>query len=130
MAERADTTIVNDLMKCAISMNAFNTEQDLNLKLSHLQQINKEYSSLFNRLGSEDISIDDLEVAAPQAKDGLANEVQRRSDLRLDDMGIEQLVQSSKNKVDQILNYLRQGRSIEININLNFNRPEVEEPGE
>ena len=127
MAERTDPTIVNDLMKCAISMSAFNTEGDLNMKLSHLQQINKEYNSLFNRLGSNDISIDDLEMAVPSAKEGLSEEVQRRGDLRLDDMGKEQLVQSSKDKVGQLVNFLRQERIMDINIVLNFNRPEAEE---
>jgi len=130
MAERADPTITNDLMKCAISMNAFNTERDLNIKLSHLQQINKEYNSLSNRLESEDISISDLELAAPVAKEGLSEEVQRRGDLRLDEAGKEQLVQSSKGKVDQLLNFLRQGRTMDINITLDFKRPEAEEPGQ
>jgi hypothetical protein len=130
MAEKVDQTLVNDLMKCAISMSAFNTERDLNMKLSHLQQINKEYNSLHNKLESEDITLADLEMAAPVAKDGLANEVQRRSDLHKDEAEAEQLVMSSKSAVIQILNFLKQDRTMEVNINLNFNRPEPEETGE
>jgi hypothetical protein len=132
MAEKVDQTLVNDLMKCAISMSAFDTEHDLNMKLSHLQQINKEYTSLVNKLGSESISISDVELAAPVAKEGLGDEIQRRGDLQLDETGREQLNQSSKGKVGQILNFLQQERTMEININLTFTRPEVEalEPSE
>jgi hypothetical protein len=132
MAEEVDQTLVNNLMICAISMSAFDTEHGLNIKLSHLQQINKEYTSLFNRLGSESISISEVELAAPVAKDGLGDEIQRRSDLQLDETGEEQLVQSSKGKVDQILNFLRQERTMHINISIDFKKPEVEagEPSE
>lgn len=119
-------------MKCAISMSAFDTERDLNMRLSHLQQINKEYTSLVNKLGSESISISDVELAAPVAKEGLGDEIQRRGDLQLDETGREQLNQSSKGKVGQILNFLQQERTMEININLTFTRPEPEalEPSE
>ena len=127
MAEKVDKDLVDDLMKCAISMSAFNTERDLNMKLSHLQQINKEYNSLHNKLESEDITLADLEMAAPSAKDGLADEVQRRSDLHKDEAEAEQLVMSSKSAVGQILNFLKQERTMEVNISLNFNRPEPEE---
>lgn len=132
MAEKVDQTLVNDLMKCAISMSAFDTERDLNMRLSHLQQINKEYTSLVNKLGSESISISDVELAAPVAKEGLGDEIQRRGDLQLDETGREQLNQSSKGKVGQILNFLQQERTMEININLTFTRPEPEalEPSE
>ena len=130
MAEKVDKDLVDDLMKCAISMSAFNTEDDLNMKLSHLQQINKEYNSLHNKLGSEDINLNDLEMAAPVAKEGLAKEVQRRSDLHRTDAEAEQLVMSSTSAVGQIMNFLKQDRTIEINISLNFNRPEPEETGE
>ncbi len=126
MAEKVDQTLVNDLMKCAISMSAFDTERDLNMRLSHLQQINKEYNSLSNKLESESITMGELEMAAPVAKNGLEEEVQRRSDLQLDDVGREQLVMSSKSKVGQIVNFLQQDRSMEVNISLNFNRPEPE----
>ena len=130
MAEKVDQTLVNDLMKCAISMSAFDTERDLNMRLSHLQQINKEYNSLANKLGSESITMGDLEMAAPVAKNGLEEEVQRRSDLQLDDAGREQLVLSSKSKVGQIVNFLKQDRDMEVQINLAFNRPELEGTGE
>ena len=130
MAEKVDQTLVNDLMKCAISMSAFDTEHDLNMRLSHLQQINKEYNSFVNKLGSESITVNDLEMAAPVAKAGLDGEIQRRSDLQLDDTGREQLAQSSKGKVGQIVNFLQQDRTMEINISLNFNRPEPEGPEE
>ncbi len=130
MAEKVDQTLVNDLMKCAISMSAFDTEHDLNMKLSHLQQINKLYNSMVNKLGSESISIGDLEMAESVAKEGLGEEVQRRGDLQLDEAGREQLVQSSKGKVGQILNFLRQDRTLEIGINLEFRRPEPEEAEE
>ena len=130
MAEKVDQTLVNDLMKCAISMSAFDTERDLNMRLSHLQQINKEYNSLANKLGSESITMGDLEMAAPVAKNGLEEEVQRRSDLQLDDAGREQLVMSSKSKVGQIVNFLKQDRDMEVQINLAFNRPEPEGTGE
>ena len=126
MAEKVDQTLVNDLMKCAISMSAFDTEHDLNMRLSHLQQINKEYNSFVNKLGSESITVNDLEMAAPEAKSGLDVEIQRRSDLQLDDTGREQLARSSKGKVGQIVNFLQQDRTMEINISLNFNRPEPE----
>ncbi len=130
MAEKVDQTLVNDLMKCAISMSAYDTEHDLNMRLSHLQQINKEYNSLSNKLESESINMGELEMAAPVAKNGLEEEVQRRSDLQLDDTGREQLVMSSKSKVGQIVNFLQQGRDMEVNISVNFNRPEPEETGE
>ncbi len=68
----------------------------------HLEQVNKEFNSLANRLGSEDISIGDPEVAPPQAKDGLSEEVQRQGDLRLDETGVEQQVQLTKGRVDQL----------------------------
>ena len=130
MAEKVDQTLVNDLMKCAISMSAFDTERDLNMRLSHLQQINKEYNSLANKLDSESITMGELEMAAPVAKNGLEEEVQRRSDLQLDETGRDQLVMSSKSKVGQIVNFLQQDRSMEVNISVNFNRPEPEEPEE
>jgi hypothetical protein len=130
VAEKVDQTLVNDLMKCAISMSAFDTERDLNMRLSHLQQINKEYNSLSNKLDSESILMNELEMAAPVAKAGLDAEVQRRSDLNLDDTGREQLVMSSKSKVGQIVNFLQQDRTMEINISLNFNKPEPKEPEE
>ncbi len=127
MAEKVDQDLVDDLMKCAISMSAFNTEDDLNMRLSHLQQINKEYNSLHNKLESEDITLTDLEMAAPVAKDGLEKEVQRRSDLHRNEAEAEQLVMSSKSAVGQILNFLKQDRTMEVNISLNFNRPEPEQ---
>ncbi|NIP33638.1 MAG: hypothetical protein GWN39_01725 [Thermoplasmata archaeon] len=111
-------------------MSAYDTEHDLNMRLSHLQQINKEYNSLSNKLESESINMGELEMAAPVAKNGLEEEVQRRSDLQLDDTGREQLVMSSKSKVGQIVNFLQQGRDMEVNISVNFNRPEPEETGE
>jgi hypothetical protein len=130
LAEKVDQTLVNDLMKCAISMSAFNTEDDLNMRLSHLQSINKEYNSLHNKLESEDITLAELEMAAPVAKDGLAKEVQRRSDLHRTEEEADQLVMSSTSAVGQILNFLKQDRTMEVNISLNFNRPESEGTGE
>ena len=127
LAEKADQTLVNDLMKCAISMSAFDSERDLNMRLSHLQQINKEYNSLHHKLGSEDITLAELEMAAPVAKEGLANEVQRRSDLHRTEAEAEQRVMSSTSAVGQILNFLKQDRTMEVNISLAFNRPEPEE---
>ncbi|UCC94039.1 MAG: hypothetical protein JSW25_05100, partial [Thermoplasmata archaeon] len=94
------------------------------------QQINKEYNSLANKLDSESITLGELEMAAPVAKNGMEEEVLRRSDLQLDDTGREQLVMSSKSKVGQIVNFLQQDRDMEVNISLNFNKPEPVEPEE
>ena len=127
MADKVDQDLVDDLMKCAVSISAFNTEDDLNMKLSLLQQINKEYNSLHNKLESEDITPGELDMAAPVAKDGLAKEVQRRSDLQMNDEEVEQLLRSSKSAVGQILDFLKQDRTLEIKIGLNFNMPEHEE---
>jgi len=128
MAEKVDKDLVDDLMKCAISMSAFNTEDDLNMRMSHLQQINKEYNSLVHKLDSEDITLGELELAAPVAAESLMKELERRSDLQLDDAGLERMVQSSKGTLGQVMNFLRQGRTIEITISLKFNRPEPEVP--
>jgi hypothetical protein len=128
MAEKVDKDLVDDLMKCAISMSAFNTEDDLNMRMSHLQQINKEYNSLVHKLDSEDITLGELELAAPVAAEGLRKELERRSDLQLDDAGLDRMVQSSKGTLGQVMNFLRQGRTIEIGISLKFNRPEPEGP--
>ncbi len=115
--------VVDNLVGCAISLSAIPSVTDLNTKLALLQQINKEYHALMNKMDSGSVSINDLDVAAPAAKEKLPAEFQRRGDFGLNLELFERLSQASPSKVDQIINYLKQKRTIEITASLTFKEP-------
>jgi len=99
---------------------------DLNRKLALLQQINKEYGALINKLESENISTNDLDIAAPVAKEKVSSEVQRREAFGLDAEAAERLRKMCPSKVDQIINFLKQKRELEIITSFSFKEPPKE----
>jgi len=126
MSKEPKPHVVENLVDCAVSLSAFNIVTDLNTKLALLQQINKEYHSLAHKLEDRNISVNDLEIAAPAAKEKLPSELKRRDDFGLDEEAAETLSKTSPSKVDQIINFLKQKRIMEINISLAFKEPKVQ----
>lgn len=122
MSEKAKEDVVDDLVGCALSLSAFPIIKDLNTKLSLLQAVNKEYHALANKLESGNISDADLNIAAPVAKEKLPSKIERRTDLDLDKS--KKLAQTCPSKVDELVNFLKQKRILEINMSLNFKEPE------
>lgn len=118
--------VVYNLVGCAVSLSAFYIVTDLNTKLALLQHINKEYHSLAHKLEDGNISTSDLDLAAPAAKEKISSEIQRRDDFGLDAEAVEKLSKSSPSKVDQIINFLKQKRVMEIHTSLSFKEPKVE----
>ena len=118
--------VVDNLMGCAASLCAFNMVTDLNRKLALLQQINKEYGALVNKLESENISVSDLDIAAPVAKEKVSTEIQRREAFGLDTEAAERLQKMCPSKVDQIINFLKQKRALEIITSFSFKEPPKE----
>jgi spore coat polysaccharide biosynthesis protein SpsF (cytidylyltransferase family) len=123
MPEQAIDHVVDNLVSCAISLSAYNMVTDLNIKLSLIQQINKEYNALANKLINENISQHDLDVAAPVAKEKVTSEIQRRDDFGLHSEAMEKLAKSAPSRVDQIINFLKQNRNLEIHATLSFKEP-------
>jgi hypothetical protein len=120
MSEKAKEDVVDDLVKCALSLCAFPIVTDLNIKLSLLQAVNKEYHALANKLESGNISDAELNIAAPVAKEKLPSKIERRTDLDLDLDKSKKLAQLCPSKVDELVNYLKQKRILEINMSMNF----------
>jgi hypothetical protein len=118
--------VVDNLMGCAASLCAYNLVTDLNRKLALLQQINKEYGALTHKLESESISLNDLDIAAPVAKEKVASEVHRRDDFGLDAEAAERLHKMCPSKVDQVINFLKQKRNLEIMMSFSFKEPPKE----
>ncbi len=118
--------VVDNLMGCAASLCAYSLVSDLNKKLALLQQINKEYGALTNKLESENITLNDLDIAAPVAKEKVASEIQRRDDFGLDAEAAERLRKMCPSKVDQIINFLKQNREFEIVMSFSFKEPPKE----
>ena len=118
--------VVDNLMGCAASLCAYNMVTDLNRKLALLQQINKEYGALTNKLDSESISLNDLDVAAPVAKEKVTAEIQRRDAFGLDAEAAERLQKMCPSKVDQVINFLKQKRNLEIIMSFSFKEPPKE----
>lgn len=118
--------VVDNLMGCAASLCAYNMVTDLNKKLALLQQINKEYGALTNKLESENITLTDLDIAAPVAKEKVSSEVQRREAFGLDAEAAERLRKMCPSKVDQVINFLKQKRSLEIITSFSFKEPPKE----
>jgi hypothetical protein len=112
--------VVENLVTCAVSFCAFDLVTDLNTRLALLQQVNKEYGALSNKLGSGDISEADLDVAVPAAKEKLSSEIERRGDFGLHQEAAKKLSQACPSKVDQLVNFLKQKRITEINVSLSF----------
>lgn len=125
MPEEPKQEVIDDLVGCALSYSAFNIVKDLNTKLSLLQQVNKKYNALSNKLRSGNISDADLDAAVASAKGKLTSEIERKDDLDLDSDESKRLVQTSGPKVDQLVNYLKQKRSIQIDMSINFKEPET-----
>jgi len=123
MPEEAIDHVVDNLVGAAISLSAYNLVSDLNIKLSLIQQINKEYNALVNKLESENISQNDLDVSSPVAKETVSYEIRRRDDFRLHAEVSEILVKSAPSRVDQIVNFLKQNRILEIHASLLFKEP-------
>jgi spore coat polysaccharide biosynthesis protein SpsF (cytidylyltransferase family) len=123
MPEQAIDHVVDNLVSCAISLSAYNMVTDLNIKLSLIQQINKEYNALANKLINENISQHDLDVAAPVAKEKVTSEIQRRDDFGLHSEAMGKLAKSAPSRVDQIINFLKQNRNLEIHATLSFKEP-------
>ncbi|MFX1341212.1 MAG: hypothetical protein ACFFAL_00815 [Promethearchaeota archaeon] len=115
--------VVDNLMGCVASLCAFNLVTDLNRKLALLQQINKEYGALINKLDSENITLTDLDIAAPVAKEKVSSEVQRREAFGLDAEAAERLQKMCPSKVDQIITFLKQKRVLEIITSFSFKEP-------
>ncbi|MFW9832258.1 MAG: hypothetical protein ACFFD8_10840 [Candidatus Thorarchaeota archaeon] len=126
MSEEAIQHVVDNLMGCAVSLSAYNLVRDLNTKLALLQQINKEYNALVNKLESESIKEHDLDAASPIAKEKLPAAIQRRDDFGLNPEEMEKLSKMSPSRVDQIIEFLKQKRTIEILASLSFKEPESE----
>ena len=124
MSEKAKEDVVDDLVGCALSLSAFPIVKDLNTKLSLLQAVNKEYNALSNKLASGNISDADLNTAVPVVKEKLPSKIERRTDLDLDFEKSKTLAQTGPLKVDELVNYLKQKRVLEINMSLNFKEPE------
>jgi hypothetical protein len=124
MPEEPKQEVIDDLVGCALSHSAFNIVKDLNIKLSLLQQVNKKYTVLSNKLKSGNISDTDLDAAVPAAKEKLSSEIERKDDLDLDSDESKRLTQISGPKVDQISNFLKQKRNIQIDMSINFKEPE------
>ncbi len=120
MSEDPKDHVVDNLMGCAASLCAYNMVTDLNRKLALLQQINKEYGALTNKLDSENITLTDLDIAAPIAKEKVSSEVQRREAFGLDAEAAERLRKMCPSKVDQIINFLKQKRVLEIVTSFSF----------
>ena len=118
--------VVDNLMGCAASLCAYTLVSDLNMKLALLQQINKEYGALTNKLESGNISPNDLDVAAPVAKEKVSSEIQRREAFGLDTEAAERLSKMCPSKVDQIINFLKQNRNLEITMSFSFKEPPKE----
>jgi hypothetical protein len=123
MPEEAIDHVVDNLVSCAVSLSAYNLVADLNTKLAILQVINKEYNALVNKLDTENISLHDLDVAAPVAKEKVPSESHRRDDFGLHSEASETLIKSAPSRVDQIVNFLKQKRSLEIHATLAFKEP-------
>ncbi|MFX0168272.1 MAG: hypothetical protein ACFE89_02845 [Candidatus Hodarchaeota archaeon] len=123
MPEEAIDHVVDNLVGCAISLSAYNLVTDLNTKLALLQQINKEYNALVNKLESKNISPHDLDVAAPVAKEKVTSEIHRRDDFGLHAEASEKLVNSTPSRVDQIINFLKQKRVLEVLATFSFKEP-------
>ena len=118
--------VVDNLMGCAASLCAYSLVTDLNSKLALLQQINKEYGALTNKLESGNISTNDLDIAAPVAKEKVASEIQRREAFGLDTEAAERLRKMCPSKVDQIINFLQQKRTLDIIMSFSFKEPPKE----
>lgn len=123
MPEEAIDHVVDNLVGCAVSLSAYPLVTDLNTKLALIQQINKEYNALVNKLESKSISQQDLDVAVPVAKEKVVSEIQRRDDFGLHGEASEKLVKSTPSKVDQIINFLKQNRKLEILASISFKEP-------
>ena len=125
MPEEPKQEVVDDLVGCALSYSAFNIVKDLNTKLSLLQQVNKKYGALSNKLRSGNISDADLDVAVPAAKEKLSSEIERKDDLDLDSDESKKLALISSSKVDQLVNFLKQKRNVQIDLSIVFKEPET-----
>ena len=116
--------IVDDLVGCALSLSAFHITLDLNTKLSLLQKVNKEYGSLYRKLESGKISIAGLDTAVPIAKEKLTSEIERRSDFDFDEDESDKLAKTTPSRVDQIVNYLKQKKTAQVNVSIVFREQE------
>jgi hypothetical protein len=120
MSDEQIQHIVDDLVGCALSLSAFHITMDLNTKLSLLQKVNKEYSALYNKLESGNISIAGLDQAIPSAKEKLPSEIERRSDFDFDVDETDKLVKTSLSRVDQVVNHLKQMKVAQVNVSIIF----------
>lgn len=125
MPEEPKQEVIDDLVGCALSYSAFNIVKDLNTKLSLLQQVNKKYGAISNRLRSGNISDADLDAAVPAAKEKLSSEIERKDDLDLDSDESKKLALISSSKVDQLVNFLKQKRNVQIDMSIVFKEPET-----
>ncbi len=123
MSDEAKDHVVDNLVGCTLSITAFNMVTDLNRKLAFLQQMNKEYNALAHKLEDESISINDIDAAAPVAKEKIPSEMQRRDDFGLDSEAAERLRKMSPSKLDQIIDFLKQKRTLEILTTFSFKEP-------
>jgi hypothetical protein len=125
MPEEPKQEVIDDLVGCALSYSAFNIVKDLNTKLSLLQQVNKKYGAISNKLRSGNISDADLDAAVPAAKEKLSSEIERKDDLDLDSEESKKLALISSSKVDQLVNFLKQKRNVQIDMSIVFKEPET-----
>lgn len=124
MSDELTRNIVDDLVGCALSLSAFHITPDLNTKLSLLQKVNKEYGSLFSKLESGKISVAGLDAAVPIAKEKLTSEIERRSDFNFDADEVDKLAKASPSRVNQIVNYLKEKKAVQVNVSIVFREQE------
>jgi hypothetical protein len=124
MSDELTQHIVDDLVGCALSLSAFHITPDLNTKLSLLQKVNKEYGSLFSKLESGRISVAGLDAAVPISKEKLASEIERRSDFNFDADETDKLAKASPSRVNQIVNYLKEKKAVQVNVSIVFREQE------
>ena len=123
MSKEALPNVVSNLLNCALSLGVYDLADELNIRLSILQQIDKEYSSLMNKLDSKEISPADLDNAIPVTKAKVPVEIERRQAFNLDVDATKKLQKIGPNKVDQLVTFLKQKRTLQIKTSLVFEVP-------
>ena len=122
----ANPEVLNHLVHAAFALASFNVEkEDLNQRLNFIQQLNKEYNTLLNKVESKEVTVADVKTAAEAGAAQVEEFLSARNDLN--EQLRNSLGKAMPSSISMIAASVGAGKEIKANVSVQFTEPVEEE---